>query len=335
MWRVRDGADHISLDESRRWCAEVTRARAANFYWGLRLAPEDRRPDLYATYAWMRIADDIADGDEAQGGAAHQSRAERARTLDMFERATNAALDADVADAVRGANAVSGHRWTALWPAFVHACASHPIDRGWWAASLEGMREDLDHRGYASMSDLERYCYRVGSTVGLVCVAIWGLRRGASTHIARHAAIARGVSFQLTNILRDVGVDAALSPPRCYVPEAGLDGQSITHAHLLAWSRPQQCERVIRGMIDRAQALRRESMALDGVVNGDCLPVLRAMSNIYWRLLDKLDAQPSQAVAVPAIRVATIEKIGCVVGALWHGDDEKHALAMPRAERTP
>lgn len=271
----------------------------------------------------MRIADDIADGDEGVGELDAGTPADRDRTLDLFERATNAALDAcDPTGAEAAANAVSGHRWPLLWPAFIHACSQHPIDRACWAASLEGMREDLDHHGYASMSSLERYCYRVGSTVGLACVAIWGVRPSASPHVVRHAAIARGVSFQLTNIIRDVGVDAALAPSRCYVPEDVLDAHAITHADLLAWSRPAACEAAVRVLIARAQQLRRESMAIDACVHPDCLPVLRAMSGIYWRLLDKLDAHPSRAVAVPAVRVATLEKIGCVVGALLHGDDE-------------
>ncbi len=323
----------IALHESRRWCATVTRRRAANFYWGLRLAPEDRRPDLYATYAWMRVADDIADGEDVDGSSAAPadatSLADRARTLDLFERATRAAFDArDPATAAAAADAVSQRRWPLLWPAFAHACARHPIDRAWWFASLDGMREDLDHHGYASMSHLEKYCYRVGSTVGLVCVAVWGLRPGASPLAARHAAIARGVSFQLTNIIRDVGVDAALSPPRCYIPEDVLEAHALTHAHLLAWSRPALCEAVVRTLVDRAQQLRRESRALDAMVNPDCMPVLAAMSGIYWRLLDVLDADPSRAVRVPAVRVPTLSKLACVIGALIRGDDA-HAADQP------
>lgn len=322
---MRESLDHIALEESRRWCAAVTRARAANFYWGLRLAPEDRRPDLYATYAWMRIADDIADGDEASLATEpdrHATIGERAATLELFERATRAALDApDPVSAAAAADAASDRRWAPLWPAFVHACANRAIDRAWWAASLDGMREDLDHRGYASMSDLERYCYRVGSTVGLVCVGIWGTRGGASPHMVRHAAIARGVSFQLTNIIRDVGVDAALSPPRCYIPEDVLDAHAITHADVLAWARPAACEAAIRVLIERAQYMRHQSMALDAIIEPDCLPVLRGMSGIYWRLLDQLDGDPSRAVAVPAVRLATFQKLGCVLGALWQGTE--------------
>jgi phytoene synthase len=351
---VHEASGAISLQDSRQWCAAITRSRAANFYWGLRLAPEDRRPDLYATYAWMRIADDIADGDDGQdegrdeihdAATATPSSAERARSLDLFERATHAALDAPspiAAEAV--ANAASEQRWPLLWPAFVHACRRHPIDRAWWDASLEGMREDLDHHAYASMADLERYCYRVGSTVGLVCVAIWGVRASADQHAlgaapkAQHdAAIARGVSFQLTNIIRDIAADASLSPPRCYIPEDVLRAHAITHADLLAWNRPRECESAIRVLIDRAQHLREQSMVLETLINPDCLPVLRAMSNIYWRLLDKLDADPSRAVSLPVVRVPTIEKLGCVLGALWHGEDggdDRASITPPNALRT-
>ena len=52
-------------------CREITRTRAGNFYWGLRLTPEPRRSAMYAIYAWMREADDIVDGQVfgAQSGA--------------------------------------------------------------------------------------------------------------------------------------------------------------------------------------------------------------------------------------------------------------------------
>lgn len=320
---MRDASYVIPLEESRGWCARVTRARAANFYWGLRLAPEDRRPDLYAAYAWMRVADDIADGDEPQTGGACEacegafaSVAERARLLDLFRHATHVALETRDLAAV---DAASQRRWPSLWPAFIHACTRYDIDRAWWDASIDGMREDLNHHGYANQTSLEQYCYRVASTVGLICVAIWGLRRGASPYVARHAAIARGISFQLTNIVRDVGVDSTLSPARCYVPEELLDAHAMTHADLLAWKDPARCEAVLRVLINRAQELRRESMVLDSLVDPECLPVLRAMSGIYWRLLDTLDASPSRGVAVPAVRVPTIRKIGCMLGAILTG----------------
>ena len=55
-------------------------------------------------------------------------------------------------------------------------------------------------------------CYRVASTVGLICLEVFGYRNPAS----RDYAVDLGIALQLTNILRDVPVDFANG--RLYVP---------------------------------------------------------------------------------------------------------------------
>ncbi|MFM8873163.1 MAG: hypothetical protein ACKOJI_07410 [Phycisphaerales bacterium] len=35
-------------------CERITRTRARNFWYGLRLTPEPQRSAMYAIYAWMR-----------------------------------------------------------------------------------------------------------------------------------------------------------------------------------------------------------------------------------------------------------------------------------------
>jgi phytoene/squalene synthetase len=67
----------------------MTRTQARNFYYGLRLLPPPTREALYAVYAWMRVADDIAD----EGGAAVEDR--RAR-LDQLASDTRVALTGEM-----------------------------------------------------------------------------------------------------------------------------------------------------------------------------------------------------------------------------------------------
>ena len=47
---------------------------------------------------------------------------------------------------------------------------------------------------------LRRYCYRVASVVGIICIHIFGF----SDPAAREYAIDLGLGMQLTNILRDI-----------------------------------------------------------------------------------------------------------------------------------
>ncbi len=50
-----------ALEASRQFCQDLTRTHAGNFYYGLRLLPEEKRMAMYALYAYMRMVDDIAD----------------------------------------------------------------------------------------------------------------------------------------------------------------------------------------------------------------------------------------------------------------------------------
>jgi hypothetical protein len=66
-------------------CERVTRERARNFWYGLKLTPGPARGAMYVIYAWMREADDLAD---AEGFAPE----ERVRRIAAFRAATDAAL---------------------------------------------------------------------------------------------------------------------------------------------------------------------------------------------------------------------------------------------------
>ena len=55
-----------SLAESREHCASLTKHEARNFYYGLKLLPQRKRQAMFALYAYMRLVDDIADGEDGQ-----------------------------------------------------------------------------------------------------------------------------------------------------------------------------------------------------------------------------------------------------------------------------
>ena len=60
-------------------CERITRRAAANFFYGIRLLPRDKRRAMCAVYAFARRVDDIGDGDPADGGSSPTLAAERAR----------------------------------------------------------------------------------------------------------------------------------------------------------------------------------------------------------------------------------------------------------------
>ena len=81
---------------------------------------------------------------------------------------------------------------------------------------IDGVAMDLDHRQYETIADLLEYCRRVASGVGLICIEIFGCKDDG----ARDYAVHLGIALQLTNIVRDVGVD--LQHGRVYLPQEDL-----------------------------------------------------------------------------------------------------------------
>ncbi len=271
-------------------CRGITRAAARNFYYGLRLTPEPRRSAVYSIYAWMRAADDQVD----EAGTIAERTARLAALRDRTERLL----------AGRGPGADA----PAFWAAFAATLGSYPIDHAWVRAMLDGLAEDLEHTGYESRADLERYCYRVASTVGLTCVAIWGVRPGADAATVAQKSIRRGHAFQLTNILRDVAQDYDDLPRRVYVPRQDLARHGLSAADLRAWSKPEACRACVADLAALARAHYTASAGLEDLIEPACAPALWGMTRIYSDLLRVIEADPSRAVGVPRARLSAARK---------------------------
>jgi phytoene synthase len=80
------------------------------------------------------------------------------------------------------------------------------------------MRHDLDGGTLATEADVDRYCYCVAGTVGIVMARILGTRDPV---VAEPAAAALGMAMQRTNILRDIDEDRAAG--RTYIAAEAIE----------------------------------------------------------------------------------------------------------------
>jgi phytoene/squalene synthetase len=96
-----------------------------------------------------------------------------------------------------------------------------------------------------TFEDLQRYCYRVASTVGLLVVHVLGYRNPRALDFAK----AMGIAVQLTNVLRDVGTDAAAG--RVYLPQEDLERMHVAPQDLGAGRMTDEI-RLLLGRIYRA-----------------------------------------------------------------------------------
>lgn len=294
-----------ALGEAFTLCRDITRARARNFYYGMRLTPEPKRSALYAIYAWMREADDIAD-DEGTGEA-------RVVRLERFERNTHRVFEGGVPDA------------EAWWLAFGATYEAFGLEPSPFVHTLDGVRADIEHGAhagalvptYADRDGLVGYCERVASTVGVLCLRIWGVAEGADWAQAHRLALQRGVAFQLTNILRDIEEDA--DDGRCYLPADLLERHGLDASALVGWERPDACARAIGEVVGWAHEAYRASAPLDAMVHPDGRRAMGAMTRIYAGLLDRIEREPERCALGPRVRLSCFTKTRIALSTMFGG----------------
>jgi phytoene synthase len=264
-----------SLAKSRDYCRDITRTQARNFYHGLKLLPEPKRSDMYALYAYMRLADDIADDDGQQ-----RTLAQRQADLDRWEADTRQAI----AQAHGGGGLPRAHQ---VWPAFVHMVRKYGVPEQVFIDMIAGQRQDLTPGAMATFADLHQYCYRVASVVGVASLYVFGFEGGEETI---QFGVDRGIAFQLTNILRDLHEDATRG--RCYIPQEDLARFGVTLEQLKTRDSGGGFTGLIRHEIARAQEYYERSKPLESRVAPDARPTLAAMTAIYHGILEKIADRP-------------------------------------------
>ena len=292
-----------ALRDSYRHCAHVTRRRARNFHYGLKLTPQPKRGALYAIYAFMRACDDMADDAAANDGAK--------AALDQIERFR--ATMQQVLDLRDGESLPNGPdaAHAALWPAFHHVMQTYPVDPQHLHAMLDGQRDDLRGRRIEHFDQLYDYCYKVASTVGLVCLSVWGYDGDSQ---AKKLAEYRGIAFQLTNILRDLTEDADAG--RMYLPQEDLERFGVNGRDLTRRRASTGFDRLMRYQIARAESYYDLSAALERHITPNCRATSWAMTRIYRELLMRIAGRPRRVLS-ERIRLTRGEKSRIALRALW------------------
>ena len=106
---------------------------------------------------------------------------------------------------------------------------------------------DLQKNRYLTFNDLQLYCYRVASTVGLMCIEIFGYKHEST----REFAVNLGIALQLTNILRDMKKDAETG--RIYLPEEDMKQFNYSEKDLLNLTYNENFKMMMRYEVNRAK----------------------------------------------------------------------------------
>jgi 15-cis-phytoene synthase len=245
---------------------EVTRRYARTFYFASHVLPPAKRDAAYVVYAFCRYADNCTD----------VHREDRERITDAGAQLT---LLRQELDAVY-APADVPTRWVAL-RATVRA---YRIPREYFEELLNGVAMDLAPRTYATWGDLELYCYRVASVVGLIMTHIFG----ATSPAALQYAADLGKAMQLTNILRDVGEDHRMG--RVYLPIDDLQSFGVTAEMIAAGTVTPEVTALLRFEIARARALYADGeKGIPMIPDDGSRFSTRLMSSMYARILRAIE----------------------------------------------
>ena len=263
-----------TLSRSRAYCEQLTRAKARNFYYGLKLLPEPKRSAMFALYAYMRLVDDIADEEDGR------SLARRIADLDSWRIQTHDVLEGKISPDAQE-----------VWPAFADMVRRHNLPHKLFDDVIAGQKQDLDFRPFDTFEELFPYCYRVAGVVGLASIYIWGFEGGQETEFL---AVQRGVAFQLTNILRDLREDAFRG--RIYLPREELAAMHVRDDDLRRGTGGQHFLELMQFQIDRAEAFYEKSAGLEDCIAPDSRPTLIAMTEIYRGLLKKVAYEPERVL---------------------------------------
>lgn len=273
----------------------IEKNKRSNFYYSFLLLPKPKRDAINVVYAWCRTTDDIVDEEESV-----KRKYVRLRLWSReFERS------------------IEGTSRYPLLNKLSQIIQRFNIPLHHFHDLIRGMEMDLLKTRYATFDELREYCYRAASTVGLICTEIFGYKHEG----AKEYAINLGIALQLTNILRDIKVDAVKG--RIYLPLEDLERFGYSEEELLSGVYNQKFVRLMKFECERARSFFK--MALEHLSEEDKPLFLAAqiMEAIYFRILQDIE-RAEYNVFAKRIRLLSLTKF-FITFEVWWKNRPSHA----------
>jgi len=243
----------------------ITRKSASNLALAFVLLPRAKRDGMSVLYAFCREVDDVADDESVP--------VEK-------RRAALAGWREDLRRAYQGQSpefAVNRELKAVI--------EQYRLSFEYFDELIKGVEMDLDIKRYETYEQLEVYCYRVASVVGLLSIEIFGYQNTA----CKDYAVYLGKALQFTNILRDVRTDAERG--RIYVPLGELARFKVSEREILNFEYSSRFRELASSMAERAREFYRLARATLPVEDRRSMVAAELMGSVYWRLLRKLETE--------------------------------------------
>lgn len=267
---------------------EISKKSRSSFYYAFNLLPEAKRDAMNTVYAFCRKTDDIVD--------------ENSDSTDLkYEKLRRWRIEFE--------KSFSGHSEFSLLNKLGTTISKFNIPLDPFFELLKGMEMDLQKDRYKSFEDLQLYCYRVASTVGLMCIEIFGYKHPST----KQFAVDLGIALQMTNILRDIGKDAKNG--RIYLPQEDLIKFNYTEKEIMSLVYNDNFRDLMIYESSRAKQYFNSATANLDLDDKKTMFAARAMQHIYYKMLENIIAADYD-VFNNDIKVSKFEKVGIAVG-VW------------------
>lgn len=263
-----------------QYCKQKTAKSGSSFYYSFMFLSAEKREAITALYAFCREVDDIVD----ECSELQVAQVKLAWWRDEIEKL---------------------YQRTPIHPvtkALLPHVTKFNLDQALFNEIIDGMEMDLNFNRYADFKQLQLYCYRVASVVGLLSAQIFGLHNRKTLKYAHDL----GMAFQLTNIIRDVGEDARRK--RIYLPLDELAQFNVTEDDILKSRESANVKALMDFQIHRAESFYDKALSQLPDEDRKSQIVGLMMAAIYRTLLREIQADGAEKVLNSRIALGALRK---------------------------
>lgn len=265
----------------QQYCQEKVSKSNSSFTGSFRFLPAQKREAMTALYAFCREVDDIVDEINDLTVAKAKLNWWRGEIDSLYQNKPQHPVSKALLQPIKTYQLSAEH--------------FHEI--------IDGMEMDLKFNRYEDFKQLQLYCYRVASVVGLLSSQIFGFTNRKTLKYAHDL----GMAFQLTNIIRDVGEDARRN--RIYLPLDELAKYNVSEQNILQSKESESVKLLLEAQIERAEhyydRALRELPAEDRKAQRAGL----MMAAIYRTLLREIQRDGAQKVLNARTSLGTLRKL--------------------------
>ena len=269
----------------QEYCKQKTKESHSSFLFAFIFLKQKKRNALTALYAFCREVDDIAD--ECTQYKISKNKLDWWRfEIDRLYRNE------------------SQHPVTKALEPYI---TDYELDKAYFIEIIDGMEMDLNITRYESFKQLQLYCYRVASTVGILSAQIFGYKDSKTLKYAHNL----GIALQLTNIIRDIGEDARRG--RIYIPLDELKNFNVTETEILKYINDKKMRELVENQTKRAHNYYQLAISnLPNIDKRNQKPGLM-MGNIYYVLLSKILKTSPENILNQKTSLSNLKKLSIVL----------------------